>query len=86
LAPAQELTASGVGDVVRAAGRRAGLGEIGSHRLRHTAATDLLRVQAPLWEIGQLLRHRLARTTAIYAKVDDDALRELARAWPEARS
>ncbi|MCA1699644.1 MAG: site-specific integrase [Actinobacteria bacterium] len=86
LAPARPLTASGVGDVVRAAGRRAGLGEIGPHRLRHTTATDLLRAQAPLAEIGQLLRHRLGRTTAIYAKVDDNALRELAQPWPEARS
>lgn len=42
--------------------------------------------QAPLAEIGQLLRHRLARTTAIYAKVDDDALRQLAQPWPENRS
>jgi integrase len=86
LAPARDLTASGIGDVVRAAGRRAGLGEIAAHRLRHTTATELLRARAPLSEIGQLLRHRLARTTAIYAKVDDDALRELAQPWPQARS
>jgi hypothetical protein len=32
-------------------------------------------------EIGQLLRHRRAMTTAIYAKVDHDALRTLARSW-----
>jgi integrase len=86
LAPARDLTAGGVGDVVRAAGRRAGLGEIAAHQLRHTTATELLRARAPLSEIGQLLRHRLARTTAIYAKVDDDALRELAQPWPQAQS
>lgn len=85
LAPARGLSAGGVGDVVRAAGCRAGLGAIGPHRLRHTTATDLLRAQAPLAEIGQLLRHRLPQTTAIYAKVDDDALRQLAQPWPEAR-
>jgi site-specific recombinase XerD len=86
LAPSRGLTSGGVGDVVRAAGRRAGLGEIGAHRLRHTAATDVLRAGAGLQEVGQLLRHRLPRTTAIYAKVDLDALALIARPWPEAAS
>ena len=53
-----------------------------AHRLRHTAATELLRHGAPLAEIGELLRHRSVLTTAIYAKVDRDRLRELARPWP----
>jgi integrase/recombinase XerD len=55
---------------------------VNAHRLRHTAATELLRAGAPLVEIGQLLRHRSQQTTAIYAKVDRDRLRELARPWP----
>jgi hypothetical protein len=33
-------------------------------------------------EIGQLLRHRRAETTAIYAKVDRGSLRLIARSWP----
>ena len=37
---------------------------------------------ASLAEIGQVLRHREQRTTAIYAKVDRAALRALARPWP----
>jgi site-specific recombinase XerD len=41
-----------------------------------------LRRGAPLSEIGQLLRHRTELTTTIYAKVDRDRLRELARPWP----
>ena len=32
--------------------------------------------------IGQILRHRHPETTQIYAKVDLDALRGLAPAWP----
>jgi site-specific recombinase XerD len=68
--------------VVAAAARRAGLGRIHAHRLRHTAATQMLRAGASLPEIGQLLRHRRALTTAIYAKVDRDALRTIARPWP----
>jgi integrase len=81
-APWRGLTSSGVGEVVIAAGVRAGIGEIGAHRLRHTTATETLRAGAPLSEIGELLRHRLSRTTAIYAKVDDRSLRLLARPWP----
>ncbi|HEV8650249.1 MAG TPA: tyrosine-type recombinase/integrase [Actinomycetes bacterium] len=51
---------------------------MGAHRLRHTAATELLRAGAPLSEVGQVLRHRSTGTTAIYAKVDQGAL----GAWP----
>jgi integrase/recombinase XerD len=82
-APRRPLTAGGVTQVVVSASKRAGLGEVTAHRLRHTAATELLRQGAPLHEIGELLRHRSVLTTAIYAKVDRDRLRELARPWPK---
>jgi len=81
-APQRALTPGGVTQVVVSAARRAGLEPVTAHRLRHTAATELLRAGAPLAEIGQLLRHRSQLTTAIYAKVDRDRLRELARPWP----
>jgi integrase/recombinase XerD len=81
-APHRALTPGGVTQVVVAASRRAGLPPVTAHRLRHTAATELLRAGAPLVEIGQLLRHRSELTTAIYAKVDVTALRALARPWP----
>jgi site-specific recombinase XerD len=84
LAPHRRLTSGAVSMAVRAAARRAGLGPMGAHRLRHTAATSVLAAGAPLVEIGQLLRHRKASTTAIYAKVDRLALRQLARPWPAA--
>jgi integrase/recombinase XerD len=61
---------------------RAGIPYASPHRLRHTAATELLRAGAPLEEIGQLLRHRSAVTTSVYAKVDHDQLRLVARPWP----
>jgi integrase/recombinase XerD len=81
-APQQALTRGAVTQVVARAGQRAGLGPIHAHRLRHTAATRMLRAGGSLGEIGQVLRHRHALTTAIYAKVDIDALRPLARPWP----
>jgi integrase/recombinase XerD len=81
-APHRALTAPGVSAIVATAARRAGLGRIHAHRLRHTAAIQLVRAGASLPEIGQLLRHRRAQTTAIYAKVDRAALRTIARPWP----
>lgn len=85
-APHRGLTTGGITQVVVSAAKRSGLGQIHAHRLRHTAATEMLRAGAPLAEIGQVLRHRQALTTAIYAKVDHQALRQLARPWPGARS
>lgn len=81
-APLRHLSSCGVSNVVADAAKRAGLGQIHAHRLRHTAAMQMLRAGASLPEIGQLLRHRRALTTAIYAKVDRDTLRMIARPWP----
>ena len=81
-APLQALTSGGVTNVVFDAGRRVGLGTVHAHRLRHTAATAMLRAGSSLAEVGQVLRHRSPLTTAIYAKVDRDALAVLARPWP----
>jgi integrase/recombinase XerD len=81
-APLQGLAPHTVGWIVREACTRAGLPRVGAHRLRHTAATEMLRHGASLAEIGQVLRHREQKTTAIYAKVDRRALRALARPWP----
>lgn len=81
-APHGGLTSGGVSAIVRAACVRAGLPELNAHRLRHTAATEMLRAGAGLGEVGQVLRHASVLTTAIYAKVDRDRLRELAQPWP----
>jgi site-specific recombinase XerD len=81
-APHRGLTSSGVGAIVEGAAKKAGLPAMRSHRLRHTAATEMLRSGASLADVGQVLRHRSALSTAIYAKVDRLALRQIARPWP----
>lgn len=81
-APRGPLTSVGITTIVGAACDRAGIPRFGAHRLRHTAATQMLSSGAPLAEVGQVLRHRNAATTAIYAKVDRAALRPLALPWP----
>ncbi len=66
--------------------KRAGVPRLGAHRLRHTAATEMLRAGASLAEIAQVLRHREIKTTAIYAKVDTTRLRALAQPWQGGQS
>jgi site-specific recombinase XerD len=56
---------------------------VGSHVLRHSLATDMLRKGASLDEIGDVLRHRSRVSTTIYAKHDIEGLRSIAREWPE---
>jgi integrase/recombinase XerD len=85
-APHRPLTPRTVSRVVADAARRAGVSGVTAHRLRHTAATEMLRGGASLTEIGQVLRHRQTQTTAIYAKVDIETLRAVARPWPGATS
>ncbi len=80
--PPRTLTVKRVRAVVRDACRRAGISSVSTHVLRHTAATEMLRGGASLIEVSQVLRHRSLSTTAIYAKVDREPLRGLARQWP----
>lgn len=81
-APHRPLTTGGVTMIVFDGAQRAGLPRMHAHRLRHTAATAMLQGGAPLAEVGQVLRHRSAMSTAIYAKVDHAALAALVRPWP----
>jgi len=84
-ARAPQRPLDGVGAIVRAAAKRAGLAPVSPHRLRRTAATEMLRQGASLAEIAQVLRHTSTQTTAIYATVDRRALRTLVQPWPGAR-
>lgn len=81
-APRGPIRADLVGDVVERACLRAGLPRVGPHRLRHALAGELLRQGAGLVAISQVLRHQDLATTALYAKVDLGALRQVAQPWP----
>lgn len=82
IAPRTAMSPPGVTHVVYAACDRAGVARVGAHRLRHSAATEMLRGGASLTEVAQVLRHVNLATTAIYAKVDFVSLRPLAPSWP----
>jgi integrase/recombinase XerD len=84
VAPLGGLSSGGVSTIVQRACRRAGLPVVGAHRLRHTAATEMLRAGGSLAEVGQVLRHRGRDVTSIYAKVDRLALAAVVARWPGA--
>jgi integrase/recombinase XerD len=85
LAPWRPLQVSSVSAIVARAIARAGIEAPfrGAHLLRHSAATEMLRQGATLQQIGAVLRHRYLDTTAHYAKVDVQHLRDIALPWPE---
>jgi integrase/recombinase XerD len=82
MAPIGGLGRGGVSFIVRRASTRAAIPAIGAHRLRHTAACRMVTAGVPLTQIGQALRHRASTSTTIYARLDVEALRALARPWP----
>lgn len=81
-APFTAMAPCSLSCIVARAARRAGLGKVHGHRLRHTAATRVLNAGASLEEVAQLLRHAGTATTLIYAKTDQRRLAGLARPWP----
>jgi len=81
-APYRPTSAQVIRGIGARALRSAGVSVGGGHRLRHTAATQMLRRGASLSEIAHVLRHRHVDTTAIYAKVDRTTLRGVVQPWP----
>jgi site-specific recombinase XerD len=57
-------------------------GSIGTHVLRHTAAARMRAAGHGLKGIADVLGHRSVDTTAIYVKLDVEALRAVALPWP----
>jgi integrase len=81
-APFSPIAPGTVASTVRRACRRAGITEVGPHRLRHTVACEMVQAEVPIVEIAQVLRDRSLQSTAVYARVDLDQLRLLAAPWP----
>jgi len=84
MAPLEPISRNAVVFVPRSACLRVGIPVLGAHRLRHTAATEMLSHGASLREIAQVLRHESEQTTAIYAKVHRSALEQAVSPWPVA--
>lgn len=85
IAPLKALSYQAVGKISTRAIQRAGVEAPihGSHVLRYSAATQMLRQGVPLSTIGAVLRHESVETTMGYAKVDVQLLEQVARPWLE---
>lgn len=81
-APVEGLGRGGISFIVRRACRRAGITPFGAHRLRHGLACQMVAAGVSVPEIGAVLRHRSVISTANYARVDIEHLREVALSWP----
>jgi len=79
-APYRPLTWSSVSQQTARHLRQAGIRvpRAGSHTLRHACAQRLVEAEFPLKTIGDYLGHRSAEATAVYTKIQIEALREVA--------
>ena len=86
VAPFIPITRVVVGKTVARAIRQTGIEapNQGAHLLRHSVATSMLGDGISLTAIGALFRHSSIETTAIYAKVDVNLLKEVVQPWPGA--
>ena len=82
----QPLGVDGIRRVIRDAYRRSGIPHGRTHALRHTLARQMIDGGNSIKEIADVLRHRSLNTSRIYAKVNYDALYEVALPWPGSSS
>jgi site-specific recombinase XerD len=67
----RRITRSRVQGAVHKAARRAGIGHITPHQLRHTLATQAINRGMSLEALAALLGHRSLRMTLVYARIAD---------------
>ena len=73
------MTRQSIGETVAYHARRAGLGSVRAHALRHCFATHLLAGGADLVSIAELLGHASLNTTMLYIHLDTRRLAEVHR-------
>lgn len=76
-APICRLTSDGISDIVKHRAEAAGIGVVHAHRLRHTAAMNVIATGGSLVEAQELLGHQNAGSTLVYARTDLESLRAL---------
>ena len=77
-APRRMMTASAISAIIARQSNLAGIEQFYAHRLRNTAAIEVLAAGGSLTEARELLGHVHTLTTMTYAKVDLASLRTLA--------
>jgi site-specific recombinase XerD len=77
--PDRPMNRSTLSSVVREIGRRAGIGKIGPHAIRHSFATHLLERGADIRAIQELLGHVYLTSTQVYTRISNKAVRSTFR-------
>jgi site-specific recombinase XerD len=72
--PDRPLTRSTLGRIVQEIGRRAKLGMVNPHMLRHSFATHLLERGADIRAIQELLGHSYLTSTQVYTRISNNAV------------
>lgn len=75
--PIRGLSSAGISDIVKHRAEAAGLGVVHAHRLRHTAAMNVIASGGTLAEAQELLGHQSVTSTQVYARTDLASLRAL---------
>lgn len=73
--PYDRLSKTGIEDIIRRTGLRAGVEKAHPHRFRRTAATNALNRGMPVQEVAQLLGHAKLETTMVYCSVDQTGVK-----------
>jgi site-specific recombinase XerD len=81
LPPFKALKRAGITEIIFKHARIAGLDGVYPHRLRHTAATQVLAGGGNFRQVQALLGHASIASSVTYARVDMAPLRPLAPAW-----
>jgi site-specific recombinase XerC len=75
--PIRRLSSAGISDIVKHRAEAAGLGVVHAHRLRHSAAMNVIATGGSLVEAQELLGHRSVSSTRAYARTDLASLQTL---------
>jgi len=77
--PDRPLNRSALSFVVREIGRRAGIGTVSPHTIRHSFATHLLESGADIRAIQELLGHTYLTSTQVYTRISNKAVKSAFR-------
>jgi site-specific recombinase XerC len=75
--PNRRLSSAGISDIVKHRAEAASLGVVHAHRLRHSAAMNVIATGGSLLEAQELLGHRSVSSTRVYARTDLVSLQTL---------